>query len=405
MASLEQRGNTFRIVFRYAGKKYQHRLRGASEREARGCAERIEENIRLLERGRLVLPADADLATFLVSDGKLNERPVPKARLTLAAFRDEYLAAHSQGSMEPKTLQTLSTHFRHLVKDLGATFDVQSLTLSRLQEYVNRRAKEGRGIHDRPLSPVTTRKDMATFRAAWNWAVQAGLLAGSFPNKGLRYPKLNEKPPFRTFAEVSELVQRDGMTAAERRELWDCVFLTREETAELLVHVASHHHHPAVPVMFTFAAMTGARRSEILRLRWHDLDFATETAVLHEMKRAKGRRTTRRVSLAGPLIQRLRAWQETSDGRFLVFPADTGDTQFGANEANDLFRRAVAKTKWRYLRGWHVFRHSFISNCAAAGIDQRIIDEWVGHTTEAMRRRYRHLIPGQQREAIQSVYG
>lgn len=404
MASLERRGRRFRLVFRYAGRKYQHPLRTDSEREARGCLERVEENIRLLERGRLLLPPDADLPTFLLSDGKLNDRPVPRQRLTLAGFRDQYLDAHSQGSLEAKTLQTLRTHFTNLVETFGERFDVQALTLSGLQGHVNRRAK-GRGIHQRPLSPVTTRKELATFRAAWNWAVQAGLLVGPFPNKGLRYPKTAEKPPFRTFAEVSDLVRREGMTADERRELWDCVFLTRAETAELLAHVEARHHQPAVPVMFTFAAMTGARRSEILRLRWHDLDFVTETAVLHEMKRARGRRTTRRVSLAGPLVQRLRRWQEESDGRLLVFPADDAGTPFGANESHDLFRRAVSRTKWRHLRGWHVFRHSFISNCAAAGIDQRIIDEWVGHTTEAMRRRYRHLIPGQQREAIRSVFG
>ena len=32
----------------------------------------------------------------------------------------------------------------------------------------------------------------------------------------------------------------------------------------------------------------------------------------------------------------------------------------------------------------------------AAGVDQRLIDDWVGHTTEEMRRRYRHLIPSVQ---------
>ena len=57
------------------------------------------------------------------------------------------------------------------------------------------------------------------------------------------------------------------------------------------------------------------------------------------------------------------------------------------------------------IRGWHVFRHSFISACASRGIDQRLIDEWVGHTTEEMRRRYRHLYPSVQRQALDSVFG
>lgn len=75
------------------------------------------------------------------------------------------------------------------------------------------------------------------------------------------------------------------------------------------------------------------------------------------------------------------------------------------DEANDHFKRMVAGTKWDKLRGWHVLRHSFASNCARQGIDQRLIDEWMGHQTEEMRKRYRHLFPDQQQQAIQSVFG
>ena len=52
-------------------------------------------------------------------------------------------------------------------------------------------------------------------------------------------------------------------------------------------------------------------------------------------------------------------------------------------------------SKWEKLRGWHVFLHSFCSNCASAGVDQRMINTWVGHQTAEMMRRYRHLIPDQ----------
>lgn len=410
MASLERRGKKFRLVFRYAGKKYQHPLRTEHEREAEACAERVEENIRLLERGRLLLPPDADLPTFLLSDGKLNNTPVPRARLTLGEFRNRYVETHSQGSLEAKTLQTIRTHFIHLVESLGEGFDVQSLTMIKLQEHVNRRARCA-GIHKRTLSPVTTKKELATFRAAWNWGVQAGLLTGRFPNQGLRFPKTSEKPPFRTFEEVSALVKRENMTEGERRDLWDCVFLTLEELAELLRYVEAESRHAVVHPMFSVAAITGARRSEVMRLCWHDIDFPSQTLVLHERKKAKGKQTTRRVPLAQPLVAVLRAWREKSSGTLLVFPTCFGDGDgtdgeaFTPNDADDLFKSTLARSKWRHLRGWHVFRHSFISNCAAKNVDQRMIDEWVGHTTEAMRRRYRHLIPGQQRQAIQSVFG
>ncbi len=59
------------------------------------------------------------------------------------------------------------------------------------------------------------------------------------------------------------------------------------------------------------------------------------------------------------------------------------------------------KKDW-FRIGFHSYRHSFASNLAAAGVDQRVIDEFMGHTTEAMRKRYRHLFPKDRRSAIES---
>ena len=76
-----------------------------------------------------------------------------------------------------------------------------------------------------------------------------------------------------------------------------------------------------------------------------------------------------------------------------------------SRDAHDCFKRALADSKWKRLRGWHVLRHSFISNCALKGIDQRIIDSFVGHTTEEMRKRYTHLFPSAKKAAIETVFG
>ena len=62
-------------------------------------------------------------------------------------------------------------------------------------------------------------------------------------------------------------------------------------------------------------------------------------------------------------------------------------------------------SKWAKLKGWHTFRHSFASNCAIKAVDPRMIDEWMGHQTEQMRRRYRHLFPEHQQRAIDAVFG
>src|SRR5947209_15875056 len=63
MAWLERRGRKYRLSFRYNGQMYRHSLGTADELEAGACLARLEEGIRLLERGRLERPAaGADLA-------------------------------------------------------------------------------------------------------------------------------------------------------------------------------------------------------------------------------------------------------------------------------------------------------------------------------------------------------
>jgi integrase len=153
--------------------------------------------------------------------------------------------------------------------------------------------------------------------------------------------------------------------------------------------------------MMVMAAQTGARRSELVRSQVHDFDFDFNIVRLQERKRAKGKRTTRSVPLSPLARQTMEEWLNQTNGRYT----------FGCNGepltvdiASDHFRRTLTGSKWEKIRGWHVFRHSFISNCAAKGIDQRIIDGWSGHQTEAMRRRYTHLFPDAQQAAMVSVF-
>jgi integrase len=264
MASLELRGQRFRIVFRHGGRKFQHPLKTADESEAQSCLARLEENLRLLERGRLALPPGADLPTFLLSDGKLAARPAAPQALTLQALRDRYLEAHGNGAMEENSLETVALHLRHFLKSFGRKFPPQALTLAGLQGHVDRRAK-GKGGRGRPLSPVTLRKEMASLRAAWNWAAQAGLVTGPFPSRGLKYPKSAEKPPLQTWAEVERQLARGGLSQEEERDLGDCLFLTLPEVAEFLSFVKERAAYPWLYPMFCLAAHTGARRSELLR--------------------------------------------------------------------------------------------------------------------------------------------
>ena len=61
MAWLEKRGDKFRIKFRYCGKNYQHALKTKVQREAEALLGRLEDNLILMERGKLEPPQDGEL--------------------------------------------------------------------------------------------------------------------------------------------------------------------------------------------------------------------------------------------------------------------------------------------------------------------------------------------------------
>jgi integrase len=442
MAALELRNKTsYRVVFMYAGKKYGYSLETGDSDIAEALRGGVEKTLMLMGQNLLKLPDGADLVSFVKAGGKVEETtPPPSERLTLKKLTESYLKLYANGAMEENSLGTVRMHLGHFTATLGEKFEVQDLTLEHLQRHVDARAKKR--YRGRSLSPVTLRKEMATLRACWNWGVHAGKLQGHFPNRGLKYPKGDEKPPFQTWEEIQRRISLEGLTQREKDELWDCLFLTLSEIEELLAFVKENAAHPWIYPAFCFAAHTGARRSEVLRVRVHDVDFAGETVLIHEKKRSRRTRTTRRVPLSPFLAWVLKDWLTVHPGGRDLFchegevfrskkrsrttghqsdnvrpsslkgrmatvrprerPAQAAITR---DEAHDHFGRTLSGGKWEVLRGWHVLRHSFISNCAAKGVDQRLIDDWVGHTTEEMRKRYRHLVPSVEKKAIRSVFG
>lgn len=406
MATIEVRGNSYRVIFRYGGKRFARSLKTTQKREALAALARLEDNLHRAELGLLALPDGVDVPLFLLSDGRLEAKPSLPAIGTLESLLDNYFSSIPQSSLEKSTRLGMGIHATQLKRRFGKSFGIQGLEAIHLQKYIESRSKDP-GLRGRALSAATIRKEVVTLRTVWNWSLHMGFVKKPFPDKGLRYPKLAEKAPFQTLDEVEAKIERGGLTAAEIADLWECVFLTLDDVGELLKVVKQRALQPFIYPMFFFAAHTGARRSEMIRSKIDDIDFRSKTALIHERKRVKGKLSTRRVPLSDQLCQVLREWLTVHPGGLATFAhvSADGPQQLTPHEAQHHFKRTLATTRWRHLRGWHVFRHSFCSNCAAAGVDQRLINAWVGHQTEEMVKRYRHLIPNQERSAIQSVFG
>lgn len=437
MASLQKKGESYYCQFMYHGRRHTFTVGAVSEEEAGNKARQVDYLLMRLKQRLIVLPDGTDIVTFIEHDGKPPDigptlADAPRKAVTLGHLKERYLTTHGNGTIETNSLDTCKLHLGHFVRILGEGFPLGELSLAKLQEYVNHRAKA-------KISPVTIRKEIATLRAAWNWGEPMELTSGRFPSKGLRYPKADEKPPFMTMAEI----ERQIAAGSDPAVLWEAVYLLLPEIDELLKAVKERAAHPFIYPLFCFAAHTGARRSEILRAKVSDLDFAGETIVIHEKKRSRGQRTTRRVPMTSLLKEALQEWLAVHPGGPWLFchagtvqrsrkrSATTGHrgektrstslkgrmagvrkrTEMASgqpltrNEYHDHFKRTLAGTKWEMMRGGHVFRHSFCSNLAMKGVDQRIIDEFVGHQTEQQQKRYRHLAPNTKTQALKGVFG
>jgi integrase len=218
-----------------------------------------------------------------------------------------------------------------------------------------------------------------------------------------------------TWVEIERIIGRGGLTEGQEDQLWKCLFLDRDQIDEVLRHVKANARQPFIYPMFVFVAHTGVRRSEMLRSQIDDFDFQSRNLLVREKKKSRTSAVTyRRIPMTDLLVEVMHEWFAIHPGGQQAICQCSTTTRgkrpgrpisLTRSVAHDHFKRTLEDSPWERIRGFHVFRHSFASNLAAAGIDQRIIDEWMGHQTDEMRRRYRHLFPDQQRKAIDSVFG
>jgi integrase len=379
----------------------------ASDREALGICFLIEGTIQDLERGKLVMPLDADPLIFIVSGGKVAN--FPKVVSETVPFTDKppclkkvldiYAETLTPGSKEANTIETEAIHRRHFIRLLGENAAFDAFELDALQSYVDRRAREGVGRE-------TIRKELSTLRVIWGWAHKRGYVASplSWKMGDLTLPKSDERPQFQTWEQITRKIERAGLSKSQQAESWECLWLNEEQTVACVRWVEENARYRFLPIMFAFAAFTGARRGELIRSLREDWDFEGGIVSIRQKKADKSRTFTRRNVPIHPILAKaMSEWFHTHPGNPWTIATDDG-SPIGPRMATKYFRGAVKGGKWAVLHGWHTFRHSLASNMASSAIDQRVINEILGHHTEEMERRYRHLLPRKQAEAIGSMF-
>jgi len=154
------------------------------------------------------------------------------------------------------------------------------------------------------------------------------------------------------------------------------------------------HHKPGAALRpYVLAALqTGARRAELLRLTWGDVDMKRRTVTFRKTKNGRDRTV--------PMTETLREMLQT-----LPRPLDPTTRVLPAYEPLALTRSFTRLAKQLGLAPLtcHDLRHDAASTLTMAGESQRAIMEILGHRDPRMTTRYQHLAPGHLHEAIRAL--
>ena len=173
-------------------------------------------------------------------------------------------------------------------------------------------------------------------------------------------------------------------------------YLAGDELGRLSLVLAEHDDQEAANIL-RLLLLTGARRGEVLGMRWDQLDL--NAGVWTKPGSMTKQKTEHRVPLSAParlLLEELRAGAE-EDAEY-VFPG-LGVTG----------HRVVLKRDWAEIcraagiagARIHDLRHTYASVLASAGLSLPVIGALLGHSQPATTARYSHLFDDPLRAATE----
>jgi integrase len=172
------------------------------------------------------------------------------------------------------------------------------------------------------------------------------------------------------------------------RELRTREHLTEDEV-ERLIDAAKQHrrgHRDATMVLIAFRH--GLRASELVDLRWDQVDFGQ--AVLHVRRAKRGTPSTH--PLSGLELRALRRRQRESPSTPFVFVSERGAPFSTAGFAR-MLERAAQAAKLEIKAHPHMLRHACGFALANAGHDTRALQAYLGHKNIQYTVRYTELAP------------
>lgn len=171
-----------------------------------------------------------------------------------------------------------------------------------------------------------------------------------------------------------------------------------EAERERLLAACKESRYPRLHALVLTAILTGARRGELLALRWEDVDLAAGTALLGRTKNGD----SRTLVLLPQVVEILRPFE--GDAKRYVFGSVRGKYQRPASNIEAVWREARAKADLGDVV-FHSLRHTCASYMAQAGVPLYIISDVLGHRSMKMTMRYAHLSTASKAKAMQAALG
>jgi integrase len=273
----------------------------------------------------------------------------------------------------------------HVLPSLGSV-PIRRLRPHHLERLYHEKLHPENG--NRPLAPKTVLEIHLIIRSALNDGVRRGVVTRNVA-LAAHAPKLRSIPK----------VEPQAWTA--------------QELAVFLREAAGHRLFPALWLL----ANTGLRRSELLGLKWDDIDLAQATisinrglvSVGYELHESRGKTSNSRraVDLDPTTVQVLsawKAWQVSERGAVGIKPtgwvfADIDGNPVHPHSISQAFERVVARAGVPKVR-LHDVRHTHGTLLIKAGVPVKVVSERLGHGNPAFTiDTYQHVLPGMQAEA------
>lgn len=201
-------------------------------------------------------------------------------------------------------------------------------------------------------------------------------LSASFQNQTVNAIKLF----FQTVHETKMMV--DKIHRPKRAKVLPNV-LSKEEI-KLILNAHSNIKHKA---MLSMIYSCGLRRSELLNLRFSDID-ANRNIVL--LKNAKGKKD-RIAPLSPKILQMLREYYIDYKPAVWLFEGQIKGEQYSEKSLQSVLKQALQKTGIKKPVTLHWLRHSYATHLLESGTDLRYIQELLGHSSSKTTEIYTHV--------------